>query len=165
MSARTRISSGEKEELPLRLAAEYLIEECRMVLPGIQALFGFQLIAVFNEGFARKLPVLEQRLHLVSIGLVAIAIALIMTPAAFHRQTGPRDVSDTLIRLSTRLLLWSMFPLALGISIEFYIVSRIVLGSALVAIPAVLLFGIFMTLWFVLPRKKALQRLIAGTRS
>jgi len=48
MSARTRISSGEKEELPLRLAAEYLIEECRMVLPGIQALFGFQLIAVFN---------------------------------------------------------------------------------------------------------------------
>jgi hypothetical protein len=27
------------------------IEEARMVLPGIQALFGFQLIAVFNERF------------------------------------------------------------------------------------------------------------------
>jgi hypothetical protein len=164
MSTRTQVRSGEKEELPLHRAVEYLIEECRMVLPGIQTLFGFQLIAVFNEGFARKLPALEQRLHLVSVGLVAIAIALIMSPAAFHRQTGPREVSDTLVRLSTRVLLWSMFPLALGISIEFYIVSRIVLGSALVAIPAVLLFGVFVTMWFVLPRTRSLQRLIAGTR-
>jgi hypothetical protein len=98
------------------------------------------------------------------VGLIAIAIALIMSPAAFHRQTGPREVSELLVRLSTRLLLWSMFPLALGISIEFYIVSRVVLGSVLVAIPAVVLFGIFLTLWFVLPRKRALQGLIAGTR-
>ncbi len=164
MPAHPQVRSAETETLPLHRAVEYLIEECRMVLPGIQTLFGFQLIAVFNDGFARKLPVLEQRLHLISVGLVAIAIALIMTPAAFHRQTGPRDVSDTLIRLSTRLLLWSMFPLAIGISIEFYIVSRVVLGSVLVAIPAVILFGIFMTLWFVLPRKRALQRLIVGTR-
>jgi len=29
----------------------HLLEECRMVLPGIQALFGFQLIAVFNQPF------------------------------------------------------------------------------------------------------------------
>lgn len=39
--------SGQ-EELPLSQAAQHLLEECRMVLPGIQALFGFQLIAVFN---------------------------------------------------------------------------------------------------------------------
>jgi len=34
-----------------------------MVLPGIQALFGFQLIAVFSDGFANKLTRAEQRLH------------------------------------------------------------------------------------------------------
>ena len=33
----------------------HLLEECRMVLPGIQALFGFQLIAVFNAAFWEKL--------------------------------------------------------------------------------------------------------------
>lgn len=33
-----------------------------MVLPGIQALFGFQLIAVFNNGFSR-LDRAEQGLH------------------------------------------------------------------------------------------------------
>jgi hypothetical protein len=45
----------KREELPLSKAAEYLLDECRMVLPGIQALFGFQLIAVFNSSFELKL--------------------------------------------------------------------------------------------------------------
>jgi hypothetical protein len=44
----------ESEELPLSKAAEYVLDECRMVLPGIQALFGFQLIAVFSPGFREE---------------------------------------------------------------------------------------------------------------
>ena len=51
----------EREELSLSKAAEYLLEECRMVLPGIQALFGFQLVAVFNQSFGEKLSSGEQR--------------------------------------------------------------------------------------------------------
>jgi hypothetical protein len=57
------------------------IEEARMMLPGIQALFGFQLIAVFNNRFM-EIPTFEQELHLSAALLVAVAIALIMTPAA-----------------------------------------------------------------------------------
>src|SRR4051812_37057415 len=76
------------EELPLTKAAEYLLDECRMVLPGIQALFGFQLIAVFSPAFEQKLNASEQRLHLLAIALVATAVAVIMTPAALHRQKG-----------------------------------------------------------------------------
>jgi len=51
------------------------------VLPGIQALFGFQLIAVFNDGFGEKLSSGQQVMHLVSIVLVALAIALVMAAA------------------------------------------------------------------------------------
>jgi hypothetical protein len=60
------------------------IEEARMVLPGIQALFGFQLIAVFNERF-KELAEDEQLIHFSATVLVTIAIGLIMTPAAYHR--------------------------------------------------------------------------------
>ena len=59
------------------------IEEARMVLPGIQALFGFQLIVAFNEHF-RDLEPPQQVLHFVSLVLVALAIAIIVTPAAYH---------------------------------------------------------------------------------
>src|SRR5689334_24698194 len=75
-----------RQELSLPKAMDNLIEECRMLLPGIQALFGFQLIAVFNSTFGEKLSPLEQQLHLLAIGLVGVAIALILTPAAYHRQ-------------------------------------------------------------------------------
>jgi len=50
----------ERQELKLSEAAQTLLDECRMVLPGIQALFGFQLIAVFNDRFKHDLSQLDQ---------------------------------------------------------------------------------------------------------
>jgi len=154
----------KREELPLSKAAEYLLDECRMVLPGIQALFGFQLVAVFNSAFEQKLNPYEQRLHLLAIALTAIAVAIIMTPAALHRQKGPYEVTDTFVRVSSRLLLWSMAPLALSISIDFYLVARVITHTRLVSLLGVALFVFFLILWFVLPRARCLQRAIGGSR-
>ena len=72
-----------------------------MVLPGIQALFGFQLIVVFSASFGERLSGGEQQLHLAATFLIAVAVALIMAPAAYHRQSGPREVTETFVRLST----------------------------------------------------------------
>src|SRR5213078_3805203 len=52
---RSLLMKAPKEVLPLSEAVTHLLEECRMVLPGIQALFGFQLIAVFNSTFRESL--------------------------------------------------------------------------------------------------------------
>ena len=155
----------EREDLPLSKAAEYLLDECRMVLPGIQALFGFQLIAVFNSGFGEKLTVPEQRLHLLATALAVAAVAVIMTPAALHRHKGPRQVTDIFVRVSNRLLLWTMMPLALSISLDFYLVGRIIVGSKLISLLAALVFAWFLALWFVLPRARGLQERIAGSRA
>ena len=73
-----RARREERQELDLAQAASTLLGECRMVLPGIQALFGFQLIAVFNERFARDLGRFDQLLHMTAISLIAIAVALAM---------------------------------------------------------------------------------------
>jgi hypothetical protein len=81
------VGAGKKEALKLDSAASHLLEECRMVLPGIQALFGFQLIAVFNQGFDEKLTSGEQQLHFLALFLVALSAALVMAPAAIHRQS------------------------------------------------------------------------------
>jgi Family of unknown function (DUF6328) len=80
---------GPKETLPLSEAVTHLLEECRMVLPGIQALFGFQLIAVFNSTFRESLSPAEQYVHLAAIGLVVAAVALVMSPAALHSPNEP----------------------------------------------------------------------------
>src|SRR5689334_6055807 len=101
----------------------HLLEECRMVLPGIQALFGFQLIAVFNQGFWERLEPYEQRLHLFAVVLVAVAVALVMTPAAYHRQLKHQALSQRFVVLSSRFLLWSMFPLMTAICLDWYVIA------------------------------------------
>ncbi len=42
-------SKGEVQRLSLEEEARHILEEARMVIPGIHALFGFQLVAVFNH--------------------------------------------------------------------------------------------------------------------
>src|SRR5436309_14574879 len=162
MPEKPKSTEEQRETLSLSKAAEYLLDECRMVLPGIQALFGFQLVAVFNSAFGEKLSLSEQRLHLLAIALVAVAVAIIMTPAALHRQKGPYDVTDTFVRVSNRLLLWSMAPLALGITVDFYLICKMIIGGPVVAVFAAALRLPFVGLWFVLPRARGVQRMIGG---
>src|SRR4051812_37061430 len=82
MSIAKPLGVGKKEEVKLDSAASHLLEECRMVLPGIQALFGFQLIAVFNNAFDEKLSPGEQQLHFLALFLVALAAGPVVGPAA-----------------------------------------------------------------------------------
>ena len=147
------MTSADREELSLNDAATHLLEECRMVLPGMQALFGFQLIAVFNTTFDERLSSGERLIHLTAIVLVTIAIALVMTPAALHRRTEPHAVSRRFIRISSRLLMASMTPLAVGICLDMYLVSRLIVGTrAVAAAIAASLLAVFIVLWVLLPR-------------
>lgn len=124
-----------------------------MVLPGIQALFGFQLIAVFNEGFDDKLSRGEQLVHFLAICLVALSAGFIMAPAAIHRQTQQRSVSERFVWISSWLLLLGMYPLAAALSLDLYLIGRVIFDSAA---PAILcgaaLFAVLMLLWIALPR-------------
>ncbi|SRR6266540_71173 len=151
------------EALPLSKAAQLILDESRMLLPGIQALFGFQLIAVFNQAFSEKLTPFEQRIHLLAIALVVITTIIIMTPAAYHRQMEVQDVTGVFIQLATRLMLISMMPLAISICLEFYLISRLILDDVLLALLlAIVLFALFMLLWIALPRMGILRRVLAG---
>src|SRR4029078_3710837 len=91
----SRSNDTRLEPLSLDKAAEQLLEECRLVRPGVHALFGFQLVAVFNAGFSEKLSRAEQHAHLAAILCVVVAIALLMAPAAIHRRREPAPVAST----------------------------------------------------------------------
>lgn len=152
-----RKPTDQVAELSLSEASSQLLNECRMVLPGIQTLLGFQLIAVFQPPFA-GLPAGEQRLHLAAVLCVVLGIALVMTPAALHRLREPESVSRRFIRISSSLLMWSMPPLAVGLACDIYLVARIITGqrveSALLAGVALVIFG---GLWFLLPSRARLE--------
>src|SRR2546421_3694671 len=147
--------TGKKEQISLDSAAAHLLEECRMVLPGIQALFGFQLIAVFNQGFGEKLSDAGQLVHLAAIILTTLSMALVMTPAALHRQAEPKEVSERFLWLASNMVLAGMVPLAVAVGLDSYVVASIVLESeALAIVLGVALMAVFAWLWLVLPRRE-----------
>ena len=128
-----------------------VIEESRMVLPGIQAVFGFQLIAVFNNGF-EQLTSPEKILHLCALVLVATAIALIMTPASYHRIAEKGIVSRRFVDIGSRLLALAMLPLMLGLSAEVFIVARLIIKDiGICTALAVSLLILFLSFWYLFP--------------
>jgi uncharacterized protein DUF6328 len=160
------VKNEKVEKMPLSEAVTHLLEECRMVLPGIQALFGFQLIVVFNASFHEKLSLTERWFHLTAIGLIIIAIAMVMAPAAYHRQRDPQTVSEDYIFIATRLLLYSMFPLMIALGLEFFLIAHVITNRLVLSIGlALIVVSIFSTFWFLLPRYRKLQVFLVGLRS
>lgn len=128
-----------------------LVEEARMLLPGVQALFGFQTIAVFNDRFD-VLPTFVKQTHLLALGLVVLAMALVIAPAAFHRIAEPGCVSRRVIRLSSQLITSALAPLSCGIALDMYVVIYLASGSEAASLGGCLGALVFLlVMWFGFP--------------
>jgi len=148
---------SEKQE-SLSEQVDHIIKESRMVLPGIQALFGFQLIAVFNQRFTEALPPAGRLLHLAALVLVAITVGLIMAPAAFHRQAEPERISRYFSNYASRLMTIAMAPFMLAIALEVALVAYVVKPVLWLSLClGTVIAGLYLLLWFVFPWMKRAQ--------
>jgi hypothetical protein len=130
---------------------QQVLTEARMVLPGAQALLGFQLATFLMESFDR-LPLSLKRLHAVSLGLVALATILLMAPAAFHRIAESGEDSERVADFGWRMVLTALAPLACGLVIDGYVVLTQASVGPLIAVglPAAFM-ATAVSLWAVYP--------------
>lgn len=139
---------GKADDTDIAEKVKNVLTEARVVLPGVQALLGFQFDAVLTDAFD-KLPPSSQYLHLASLALLAAGMILLIAPAAYHRLVERGEDSEHFHRFASRMVLAAMVPLALGVSGDFFVVVRKVAGSAPVAgVAAGLLLAGFLGLWF-----------------
>ncbi|TMH15626.1 MAG: hypothetical protein E6H68_08590 [Betaproteobacteria bacterium] len=152
-----RVAGAEQKE-SLVEETRAILEEARMVLPGIQALFGFQLIAVFNARFDELAPSL-QTIHLIALVAGAISMSLVMTPAAYHRIAERGRLSSRFAELASWLIAAAMAPLALSIALDVFVVSVVVAGNLVLgALIGAFLAMMFVAMWFVWPTIDARHR-------
>jgi hypothetical protein len=127
------------------------LTEARVIIPGNQALLGFQFAIVLQRSFS-ELPRDLKWIHLASLSLLTMSTILLMTPAAFHRLAENGEETRRFYRVAHSLVISSLPPLALGMSADFYIVLFKVSGDrefSLVLSGAMLLF--FLAMWFMYP--------------
>jgi hypothetical protein len=71
------------------------------------------------------------------------------------------SVSQRFISTSSRLLMASMIPLAVGIGLDVYIIARVILGTSTgAAVIAALLLMVFGVFWRLIPQAARRRRSI-----
>jgi amino acid permease len=127
---------------------KHVLTEARTILPGAQALLGFQFVTILTEAF-EKLPASSKYVHLASLSLVALSIILLMTPAAYHRIVERGELTEHFHRVASRILIAALVPLALGMNGSFYVVFRKTTNSVAYSVAAAALGLLFFYgLWF-----------------
>lgn len=141
----------QEKETPLKTKIEQLLTEARVIIPGGQALLGFQFIAMLTKPFA-DLPQAAQFLHAAGLCAVALAVALLMTPAALHRLAFAGENSSRFFSTASRLVVAASVPLAAGIAADVAVVLWKISESRITAAIAGLgTFGVLTGLWIVYP--------------
>jgi hypothetical protein len=148
--AREKRSMGTAQT-PLGTRIEQVLTEARLIIPGGQALFGFQFVAMLTTGFDR-LPQGSKIAHAAALGLIAINVVLVMMPAAVHRLSYGGEDSKEFLRIASALVVTAPLFLAAGIATETYVVLQKVLENQVWSVAGACgIFSVFMLCWYALP--------------
>ncbi len=137
---------------PLRKKRDHelieLLNELRVVLPGVQVLFAFLLIAPFTARFEEDASTTA---YMIALGATLLATALLIAPSAYHRLRWRERDKERMLRTSNRLAIAGIGAIVVALTASMYLVTDVLLSTAAtvavtVASALVLLLG-----WFVLP--------------
>lgn len=137
----------DREELRRRF--EMLLQELRVVLPGVQILLGFLLTAPVSERFG-DLDGTGRTLYGVALTATATSTVALLGPTILHRLGERRARADRLI-WSVRLFIIGVGLLAVGLVAGLWCVARFVFGDgAMWAVLAPVLAALAVS-WLALP--------------
>ena len=141
----------EPPDTPIDVRVEHMLTEARVLLPGAQALLGFQLLVILNETFS-QLPKTSKLIHVVALCCISLAIILLMAPASFHRISFHGESTESFHRLGSALILTAAVPLGLGITGDIYVaVTKALEQPAMGVAVALVALLVFVALWLISP--------------
>jgi Family of unknown function (DUF6328) len=152
---KARSDEDEAERLDRELIE--LLNELRVIMPGVQVLFGFLLTVPFQQGF-EKIDAFQRDVYFVTLLLTAVAAAFLMAPSAFHRLTFRAGQKPYLLELGTRQMIVGLGALALAMNGTILLLTDILFHRLTVSITVACSATLFAWLWFGL----ALRRLASG---
>jgi Family of unknown function (DUF6328) len=146
-----RAMASASADTPLSKKIDYMLTESRVLLPGVQALLGFQLIAVLTRTF-QGLPTALKVTHLAALALMTLAIVFLLAPAAFHRVAYSGEDAEPVHRFGSAMVTAASAALGLGLSAEVFVAIAAISGKAdLGVLLALLTLLALAILWYVWP--------------
>jgi hypothetical protein len=135
----------------LETQVDQMLTEARIIIPGVQALLGFQLTVTFTQAFA-QLGQSAKIIHTVALCCIAVAVVLLMAPASIHRIAFAGQDDPAFLRMGSVFVVSAPLPLALGIALDTYVAAGLALQSEAVALLlAAAAIIILLGVWYALP--------------
>jgi hypothetical protein len=127
-----------------------LLQELRIVIPGVQVLFAFLLTVPFSQGFT-KLDALQRGVFFATLLGTAAATALLIAPSSHHRLLFRQGVREQRVELGNLLAILGLAFLVPAMVGVLFVITDLIFGSVAAIFVTVIVTLFFVLLWFVLP--------------
>jgi predicted membrane channel-forming protein YqfA (hemolysin III family) len=144
----------EQERLDRNL--NELLQELRVVIPGVQVLFAFLLTVPFQQNFT-KINNFQRDVYFATLLCTAISAILLMSPTAYHRLTFRYQQKRKLVFYSNHFAIIGLTFLAAAMTGALLLVTDVLFSTTTSAVVTGLAVTLFLVLWYALPLRRRLS--------
>jgi O-antigen/teichoic acid export membrane protein len=128
-----------------------LLQELRVAQTGVQILFAFLLTLPFTNRFG-DVSSLDKVVYVITLLASAVATALLIAPVSDHRQVFRQGHKAELVKTASMLAQGGLGALLVAIIGAVFLVLDVVAGLGWAAGLGAVLVGLYLFLWYVLPK-------------
>ncbi len=158
---RLALPQEKPEATPLSAQVDQLLTEARLIIPGVQALLGFQLTITLTQAFT-QLPAQAKIAHGAALCCVALAIVLLMAPASLHRIAFGGEDDPQFVRIGSLFVIAAPLPLAVAIALDIYVATGRALAPGLPVVLGAAVAVVLLGLWYAYPIGRRLTMGLGG---
>jgi len=127
-----------------------LLDELRVILPGVTVLFAFLLAVPFHDRFD-QVSAGARAAYFLGFGCTALALVLLVGESAYHRLRGKGYDKTRMLRTTSHQAVAALGLLAVAVSAVSFLVTSVLYGTGVATAAAAGLFGFAIAVWFALP--------------
>jgi hypothetical protein len=150
---RSEPDGGHRSARDLDRELGELLQELRVMLPGVQVLLAFLLTVPFTQRFT-TLSTEERALYFAAVVTTGVAIVLMMAPGIQHRIRFREHDKEALLQDSNRLVLVATVAVGCSLGLVVLLLAEYLYGWAAGALVTAFLLVIVVALWYVSPMRR-----------
>jgi hypothetical protein len=144
------MSDNEDEQERRNRQLDQLLQETRVIMPGVQVLFAFLLAVVFQQRF-KEATDFQRDVYLATILATTVSTVCFIAPAAWHRILFQRKDKKHIITVSNRFIICGVGFLALAMTLALMLVCDVAFSGTTAAIVPAVVAPTFTWFWFLAP--------------
>ncbi len=126
-----------------------LLEELRSLIPGAEVLFGFLLAIRFTGQFA-ELTSLQKYVYYATLLSTAVALVMLLAPAAYHRIRFREGDKEMMLRKGNREAIVGTAAIAMAFTGVLFLVTDLVFSIPVAVVVAILFFALTAWRWWAI---------------